>query len=205
MKNRVVILANGRFPENDMPLGYLNNTDKIICCDGAVSSLVNYGKEPWAIVGDMDSLPAELRKKYSDRLFPDDGQQTNDLTKSVFFCIENGISNVIILGATGLREDHTLGNISLLGDYAEVIDVKMVTDYGIFIPLISSSSVSSWKGQQVSIFSVNSSARISSAGLKYPLEDMQFLNWWLGTLNESTGDNFEISFDIGPVIIFLKF
>ena len=59
-------------------------------------------------------------------------QETNDLTKSVHFCAYKTDEEIAIVGGTGYREDHTLGNISLLADYMEAATVMMVTNYGIF-------------------------------------------------------------------------
>jgi len=199
----VIILANGRFPTASLPLGYLDNAERIVCCDGSVTGLADYGLEPWAIAGDLDSVPAEMKEKYADRLFQSDDQETNDLTKAVKLCLVKGITDVVILGATGLREDHTLGNISLLADYAESLSVKMVTDYGIFIPLKSGASVSSWPGQQISVFAIDKGTKISSAGLKYPLDKLELKNWWRGTLNECTGNNFTLTFNKGRILVFL--
>ena len=204
MSKPVIILANGRFPSTGLPLGYLDNAERIVCCDGSVSNLVNYGLEPWAIAGDLDSLPDNLKNKFADRLQHYDDQETNDLTKAVRFCMEQGITDIVILGATGLREDHTLGNISLLAEYAESLSTKMVTDYGIFIPVLPGKSISSWPGQQVSVFAIDKNMQIRSSGLKYPLVNMELENWWMGTLNESLGDYFTLNFNEGRVLVFLE-
>ncbi len=203
MPKPTIILANGCFPKTGLPLGYLDNAEYIVCCDGAVSSLIEYGLEPWAIAGDLDSIPEDLKKKYADRLYYDGDLETNDLTKAVRYCLVKGITDIVILGATGIREDHTLGNISLLADYAESLSVKMVTDYGIFIPVQSGKPVSSWPGQQISLFAIDKNTKISSSGLKYPLDKLELKNWWMGTLNESRADNFILNFDKGRVIAFL--
>jgi thiamine pyrophosphokinase len=203
MSKPTVILANGRFPTSGLPLGYLNNAEHIICCDGAVNSLVDYGLEPWAIAGDLDSVPEDLKKRYADRLYYDGDQETNDLTKAVRYCLVKGITDIVILGATGIREDHTVGNISLLADYAESLSVKMVTDYGIIIPVQSGKPVSSWPGQQVSLFAIDTDTRISSEGLKYQLDKLVLKNWWMGTLNECTSVTFTLYFDTGRILAFL--
>jgi thiamine pyrophosphokinase len=205
MSKTVVILANGRFPSAGIPLAYLNSAARIVCCDGSVAGLVEHGLDPWAIAGDLDSVPSDLREKYADRLFQSDDQETNDLTKAIRFCLGQGITDIVILGATGLREDHTLGNISLLADYAESLAVKMITDYGIFIPVSSGSSVSCWPGQQVSVFAVDKGTVISSKGLKYSLDKLELENWWMGTLNECTGNSFSLTFNEGRVLVFLEF
>ena len=111
----------------------------------------------------------------------------------------------MILGATGLREDHTLGNISLLAEYSVTARVKMVTDHGILEAVKMTSSFDSFAGQQVSIFSINSSTAVSSDGLRYPLNSLVLDNWWKGTLNEATGERFTLRFTGGPLIVFRKF
>jgi len=203
MADSIIILANGEFPVEEIPLGYLEKADKVVCCDGAAVKLIEYGKEPWAIIGDLDSLPESVKEKYSDRLFLDDDQETNDLTKAVLFCLMKGIKEIIILGATGIREDHTLANISLLLEYADFINVKLITNNGIFIPLLTSSRVSSWAGQRISIFSPDTRLEITSSGLKYPLDRLMLGNWWRGSLNESLSDHFTLNFNDGRVLVYL--
>jgi thiamine pyrophosphokinase len=205
MHSETVILANGKFPEHQLPVGYLKNAARIICCDGAAESLVNFGLEPFAIVGDCDSLSPRIIDKYHDKIFRNKEQDTNDLTKSVAWCSARGYDDIIILGATGKREDHTMGNISLLVEYARSIKVCMVSDTGIFHPVLKSIRFDSHAGQQVSVFSIDPKTEITSSGLKYPLRKMKLTNWWQATLNEATGDSFGLEFESGPLIVFIAF
>jgi thiamine pyrophosphokinase len=203
--SKTVIVADGTFPVHEIPLGYIRNADRIICCDGSTRNLVNAGYLPEAIVGDLDSLGEELADRFADRIFPDENQDTNDLTKAVTWCKGKGYKDLVIVGATGKREDHTIGNISLLADYSKDINVIMVTDTGLFIPILKSSEISSFPGQQVSIFAIDPDTEITSHGLRYPLMHTKIINWWFATLNESLGDNFTLEFSTGRVIVYLKF
>ena len=136
-----VIVANGRFPSAELPLRLLKEAKTIIACDGAVKTLYEKGIHPDAIVGDLDSIPAGLRERYADRIHHVEDQEINDLTKSVRFAHTQGYREVLILGATGLREDHTLGNISLLMDYAHLFKrVEMLSDYGLFTPILETTT-----------------------------------------------------------------
>jgi len=200
-----VIVADGTFPEHEIPLGYLKNAKRIVCCDGSAENLVNAGMRPDAIVGDMDSLNDELTNRFADRIYLDENQDTNDLTKAVIWCCEMGYKDIVIVGATGKREDHTLGNISLLADYIKNVNVIMVTDTGILRPLLKSSEISSFPGQQISIFSIDPETEVNSYGLRYPLNGTKIANWWVATLNEALGDNFSLEFNEGRVIVYLKF
>jgi thiamine pyrophosphokinase len=200
-----VILADGSFPESEIPLSFLKNATRIVCCDGASRALDDAGYEPYAIVGDCDSIDEALTKRYADRIFRLDDQETNDLTKAVRWCHERGFTDMVILGGTGKREDHTLGNISLLAEYAQFVNVRMVTDTGIFYPLLKGGHFKSVKGQQISIFSIDPQTEITSSGLKYPLNMMKLSNWWQATLNEAEGDSFGLEFEGGVLIVFVAF
>ena len=200
-----VIVADGSFPQHDIPLGYLRNASRIVCCDGSAQNLVLAGMIPDAIVGDMDSLNDDFLNRFADRIYLDENQETNDLTKAVSWCSDMGYKDIVIIGATGKREDHTLGNISLLADYIKYVNVIMVTDTGIFRPFVTTSVISCFTGQQVSIFSLNPETEVTSYGLRYPLNRTRITSWWLATLNEALGDNFSLDFKNGSVIVYLKF
>ena len=199
-----VIVADGTFPTHEIPIGYLRNAKRIVCCDGSAQSLIEYGMQPDAIVGDLDSLDDELVTRYADRIFLDENQDTNDLTKAVSWCSEMGYKDIIIVGATGKREDHTIGNISLLAEYIRDLNVLMVTDTGIFRPYLKSSVIDSFPGQQISIFSIDPETEVTSKGLRYPLSGTRIRNWWFATLNESLEDKFYLEFE-GRIIVYLKF
>jgi len=199
-----VIVADGTFPQHQIPLGYLKNAKRIICCDGSAQNLILAGMLPEAIVGDLDSLNDDLANRFSDRIFPDESQETNDLTKAVSWCCKMGYKDIVIVGATGKREDHTIGNISLLAEYIKYLNVIMVTDTGILQSFLKSSQISSFPGQQVSIFSIDPETEVTSHGLRYPLTRTKIKNWWFATLNESLGDSFSLEFH-GRLIVYLQF
>ncbi len=205
MLSTTIILADGSFPEHDVPLGYLKNAERIVCCDGSAGRLIDAGMIPFAIVGDLDSITGDVAERFPDRLFQDKDQETNDLTKAVKWCTSRGYNEIVILGATGKREDHTIGNISLLIEYAFYAEVMMVTDTGIIRPFLKSCTLQSFPGQQVSVFSIDKETEITSRGLKYPLERRKLSNWWKATLNEATGTDFSLEISGGPVIVYIGF
>lgn len=200
---KTIILANGEFPKHPIPLKILDEAEQVICCDGATLKLLNYNREPNLIIGDLDSLPEEIKTKYASRLICITEQEDNDLTKAVNWSIENNIKEITILGATGLRTDHTIGNISLLARYGKKIKVRMVDDYGVYTPISQTTTFSSFKGQQVSIFSIMTETAVTLEGLKYPLNEYCLTEWWMGTLNESLGDSFTVIFKEGRMVVFL--
>ena len=200
----VVVLADGDYPSGAVAASLLANAGRVVCCDGATAAYVERGGTPAAIVGDCDSLSGELRARYSDILHPIAEQDSNDLSKAVRFCAGHGMRDITILGATGKREDHTLGNVSLLADYLEEgLTVRMVTDYGVFDPIRDDAVFESFPGQQVSIFSFEPSAPVSGENLVYILPP-GLRAWWQGTLNESLSDRFTVRTKT-PAVVFRVF
>lgn len=198
-----VIIANGEFPKHYYPLACIKNSSYIICLDGALQASLNNNIIPDIIIGDGDSISDELKQHYAHSLIIYTDQNTNDLTKSINYCIKRGISEIKIVAATGKREDHTLGNISLLLEYMSKVNVEMITDYGVFTPISSTTKFESMLGQQVSIFNIDDSP-ITSINLKYSLNKLVLKNWWEGTLNESLGEWFTID-TIGKTIVYRTF
>lgn len=209
-----VILGKGNYPSHPLPLDLLRSAERVVCCDGAAFAFVARGGRPWRIVGDCDSIlsPSTPQEKqilethrHLIRRFAE--QDDNDQTKAVRYCQQHGISRLAIVGATGGREDHSLGNISLLADYMQMgIDVRLYTDHGVFIPARDSLSLrlslppgftpaddrlaTRRKSTQISIFNIDAHG-FASEGLRYPLAD--FSRWWQGTLNEAISPEVTIS------------
>ena len=110
---------------------------------------------PTVIVGDCDSLSEKEKLQYASIIHKISEQDTNDLTKAVRYCLAQGWKDLIILGATGRREDHTIANISLLADYIDIAgEVWMLSDYGVMNAIREDATFESYPGQQVSIFSI---------------------------------------------------
>lgn len=209
MNRSAVIIGNGDFPKKEYPLYLLSRADYIVCCDGALDRYLRYTRDrsmtrlPDAVIGDMDSISASSRKKYAHLAVKVNDQETNDQTKAFDYVIRTfkDISEIIFLAATGKREDHTLGNMSLLMEYARRDDVKasgihieMVSDYSTIIPVTDSTELDCGQGRSISIISPDSSLRIRSEGLQWPTDNVIFDNWWKATLNRASEDTVKLTF-----------
>lgn len=197
-----VILGNGEYPTHSMPETMLIMAPYVVCCDGSADEHIRRGFIPNAIIGDGDSLSAENKDRFREIFHQIDDQETNDQTKAVHFLLDQGKKVIILVGATGKREDHTLGNISLLLDYMKSgMEVRTITDYGVFVPAKDTQTFAAHPGQQISIINFGAKG-LQGEGLVYPLSD--FTNWWQGTLNEATSDEFTIHCT-GEYLVFLAF
>ena len=193
--NNIVILCNGAFPTEPYPLFLLDSADAVVCCDGALEKLLahNPSARPAVVIGDMDSLPVSLREQYASLVVKVEEQEFNDQTKAMRYVLEHypEATDITILGATGLREDHTIGNLGLLMEYTRLFNlgdrrVSAVSDYGTAFAITDSCDLHLGEGRRISIFSADNSLRITSQGLQWPLDDVVFDAWWKATLNRTT-------------------
>ena len=197
-----VILANGDYPSNEKPLQILEEAQFVVCCDGGANEYIAKGHLPNIIIGDGDSLSEENRLKHASLLHHIPDQETNDQTKAVQYLLAQGKRKIAIVGATGKREDHTIGNVSLLMEYMRMgAVVRSYTDYGVFIPCKDTCTFNCNIGQQVSIFNFTAK-NLQSEGLAYPIYD--FTSWWQGTLNECTDTSFTIKAE-GEYLLFINY
>ena len=204
-----VILADGEAPSHEVPLSFLRNAKTVVACDGAWRTAVKKGRIPDAVVGDGDSLSSTDMVELEHLcvpVFKESEQDTNDLCKAFRYAIRSGAAGrIVILGATGLREDHSIGNIFHLADFAEVHpDVRIVTDSGTFEPLMPPGrewDCDSGVGRPISVFATHPDTVMTSDGLKWPLNGVRFDALWRGALNRIVSTRFSIRTD-RPVIIF---
>ena len=198
----VIILANGDYPSADVPVQLLKEAPYVGCCDGGANEYIEKGYTPDIIIGDGDSLSEENRRLYADLIHHNPDQETNDQTKAIQFLLSQGKKRIAIVGATGKREDHTIGNISLLMEYMRMgVEVCMYSYYGVFVPCKDTCVFECRPGQQVSIFNFTAKG-LKSKGLAYPIYD--FTSWWQGTLNRCTDTSFTIEAE-GEYLVFLNY
>ena len=202
MCRKTVILAAGDFPrKGGAAWRLLAAATRVICCDGAADAYRRrFCKWPTVIIGDLDSvsrLPSHVSRPPSLVHVPD--QDTNDLEKALAYCAKQGWKSPVIVGATGKREDHTLGNVFRALDYG----CEIVTDTGRFVPVCGKATLKVAKGAAVSIFAPDPKTRMISKGLEWPLDGVRFRNLYCATLNRATGTRVVLT-ATKPVSVFIE-
>ena len=216
---RTVVVANGDIPSSELSLNILNdNKRRIVCCDGALQKLLSVNIVPDVVVGDGDSMDAQLlnpqtniENSQTDSDFPcrdainrvstngheipyhqDRSEDYNDLQKALKYCMANGYDDILLMGCGGLREDHFIANLSIMVMYSERLNLAMLTEHGVFNVFRGAVTFASFPGMQVSVFTRNPQTKLTFQGLKYPVNNRSF-NWlWEGSLNEAVGESFTV-------------
>ena len=209
-RKHIVILAAGDFPTHEVPLRVLREADFVVCCDSAYGEIMrdeDLGIKNYVVIGDGDSLTENDKEKLGDRWIHVAEQDYNDLHKAMDYATSRFSpldSRFSLIGATGKRDDHTLGNISYLVTFAEEhpdAEIEMLTDYGRFVAMRGSRSFVCFPRQQVSIFTMNPESPIYSDGLRWLLDGFYARRWWNASLNEAVGTEFSLRTD-GWLVVF---
>ena len=205
-----VIVGNGQFPKREYPLYLLESADYVVCCDGALDTYLRHFKgrnlrRPDVVIGDMDSLSKKTAERFRDIAVKIDEQETNDQSKAFHYILEHfpDVDTVHILGATGKREDHTVGNLSLLMEYARemrrqdcgrTVFVDIVSDWSTAFAITDTCTLDVGEGRSVSIICPDNSLNIKSEGLVWPTDNVVFDNLWQATLNRASADRISLTF-----------
>lgn len=201
-QQQTVILANGAYPRARTPAReILDGATRVVACDGAANAYRRRtGRWPTLIVGDLDSF-ARTRQDApgTKRILACPEQETNDLEKAVRACRARGWDNLVIVGATGKREDHTLGNIFR----AFALGVEIVTDEGRLIPVATHLTLPGALGTGVSIFADDPATRVVSTGLEWPLDEVRFTNLYCATLNRVSAPRVTLR-TTRPILVFIQ-
>lgn len=174
----------------------------LIAADGAASSLVKIGVFPEYVVGDLDSLDAELLgslEGISEFVLEPD-QNANDFEKSLRFAATQFWSRILIVGLHGGDLEHTLNNWSVLMKFAPSMPLTVLDRDRYIVPLSTSFSVAVEPHEVISLIP-QPSARLSTKGLRWELKDEELaLGTREGARNVAVQGNVEVVIHEGSVL-----
>ena len=203
LKDPIVVLANETFPKSQIPLNILKKAKSIVCLDGATNKLIANNLEPTLIIGDLDSIEPQYKIKYQNIIIEEKDQNQNDLRKALSWLEKSNYKSVKVLGASGEREDHFIGNIFGILDTNYSINIQLITDSGTFQILKKGKHIiPSHIGQSVSFFTSKKSSRVSTFNLKYNFIENNISDSFSYTLNESISEQFKVTVIKGKVLLF---
>lgn len=185
--------------------------DFTIVADSGMEFMRRVGLVPDMIIGDFDSVKADTLAFFKEQqeivwkeLNP--VKDDTDTEFAIWQAISLGAKEITILGATGTRLDHVLGNVALLGiGLQEQVAIRLV-DANNRIRMIDKSlclKKAEQFGNFVSLLPYSGEVKyVTLKGFKYPLEDYTMGRFSsLGISNEIVEDNAEILFEEGILLV----
>jgi len=129
---RIIIFANGNLPNLEKARQLIRPDDFILCADGGTRHALALGLTPNVVIGDLDSVTKEERKKMKELdveiiQHPTDKNET-DLELAIDYALTLNPNQILILAALGGRMDQTLANIALISNSSLVTHNLRITD-----------------------------------------------------------------------------
>jgi thiamine pyrophosphokinase len=221
-------MCNGGIPPEKILTESLAGTGLVIGADGGGNILLDLNVVPHVVIGDLDSFRSgqgdEIRKtqhhavhRYEAgpagtpvgkdlnfELIHDPDQETNDLEKALKLALDRGATEAVILGATGLRLDHTLKNLSVLLQFSGRFRDILLRDATCDIRILPRAfTMETRPGQTISLFPLSGRVDgITTEGLRYALNDEPLENGVRdGSSNAATGKQIHIGHRSGDLML----
>lgn len=200
-KRRCVIVGAAKIENSELLKKNIFYDDFVIGADAGYKALTNLGITPDLIVGDFDSCDTPEFDVEVIALNPI--KDCTDMEFAVERAVEKGFSDILILGATGGRLDHTFANFALLGDFKQKgINITILDDYHKIYTLKDEVHIVQKNNRFLSVFALGGFAEVTLEGVFYPLNKYKLSPFQsMGVSNEITDPNAKITVTDGTLLV----
>lgn len=185
--------------------------DRILAADFGMNALYAAAVTPDIIIGDFDSADKKIlaffqQNKEIDFCTLNPEKDDTDTEFAIRESIRRGADSITIIGGTGTRLDHVLGNISLLGiGLEEGVRMELLDAHNRICMIDHSVTLKKKEqyGNYLSLIPYNGNVTgVTLKGLKYPLHDYTMGGFnSLGISNEIVDDEASIELTSGQLLV----
>ena len=208
-----LLIVSGGYTDFDFAIDLIKKSgfEIIIAADSGLNFFKAADITPDVVVGDFDSVNQEVLSYYRDNEFIDfhvlnPEKDDTDTEYAIRFAIEKGADSITILGGTGTRLDHVMGNITLLGIGIEYdVSIEMIDAFNRIRVFNKSFTIKKEEqfGKYISLIPFMGPVKgVTIKGMKYCLDnyDMSGFNS-LGISNEKSEDIASVEFEDGIMLV----
>lgn len=200
---RVVIMLNGQPPRRELLRSIVERADVLIGADAGAVRLREADLRVDYVVGDFDSVPPELLQSLpAQSVVHDPGQDDTDLEKALRFAVTRWEQpQVVVVGTTGDRMDHVLGNVCGGVRYADRAFIRFVEDHSIIYFAHQRLQFDAPVGATVSLLPLGEVEGVRTAGLKWALHGEALTIGTRGVSNVVEGAPVSIEWERGHLVV----
>jgi len=199
---RALIVANGVLPSLEIVRTEVDCADYVLAADGGANSLQELGLTCHAVLGDFDSIAPDALNGI-ERI-PAYDQDHTDLDKALSHVIDLGYTDVVMIGVTGGRLDHTYGALEMLVKYGRKVNLRLMDDTGCAKLAVDDITLRSRPGQLISLLPMGPVKSVTTEGLKWELKGESLASGVRdGISNVALGENISIRSVSGDLIVYL--
>jgi thiamine pyrophosphokinase len=178
---------------------------KIFAVDGAFYYLNTFGISVDYIIGDFDSVLLNKKISSESNILKINNQNYTDFDKALNVIYNKGFFNVNVWGASGMEQDHFLGNLSTALKYKKKLSIIFHDKYHLFFFSKKKTSFFHKKNKKVSLFPFPKVEGLSTHGLKYSIKKgLLEIGKNIGIRNEMNRQKIEIKYEKGELLMFIE-
>ena len=186
-------------PRRDLTLA-MARAPRLVAVDGGANRLVDWGLTPEAVIGDMDSVRADIRAVLPAHVLHEmQEQDTTDFDKALRSV---RAPLVLAVGFQGARLDHGLAVLTALLVHARQRCIVVgATDIVFHAPV--QIALNLHPGDRLSLFPM-APVTGQSAGLRWPIGGIRFApDGMIGTSNQVVSPQVRLEFDAPGMLVIL--
>ena len=172
-RENAVLVANAPLRWTPRLTALAASADLLLAADGGANHLARIGLRPAAVIGDLDSISESTRSWLGEELMierPD--QDRTDLDKTLEYALDNlKVRDFTVLGATGGRVDHDLGNLSLLARLGLGTRLQFEGDSHRLLATRGELRLQSFPGETWSFWTYDPEIRVTVEGVRWPINN----------------------------------
>lgn len=205
---KACIVSHGEIRDYEYIRSIVESCDLIVCADGGAEHVIKCGLLPDVVIGDLDSIEKNILEKLINSKcrviqYPRDKDYT-DTQLAINYAIEAGAIDIILLGCTGDRLDHSLANIFILFKLIEFdINVRIINEKNTVYIIKDEIKLKGSIGDLISLLPIGGDVGgIYTKGLKYKLEGKNIaMGDPLGISNVFISEDIEIKIKSGYLLV----
>ncbi|MDY0340945.1 MAG: thiamine diphosphokinase, partial [Coriobacteriia bacterium] len=156
----------------------VNAAESVVAADGGLDVCLGAGRMPDIVIGDFDSVSVGVLESVRDAgativRFPIEKDES-DLDLALSYARNQGVSCVHFTAVSTGRLDHTLAALGTLlrsADLAGRLEEPGLDGHALDALERPSLRLAARPGQVLSVFALDSTTRVSIAGVRYPLDN----------------------------------
>jgi thiamine pyrophosphokinase len=203
VKKKILLIANGVMPEQNLIDQLVQWADLIIAVDGGANHCAAHNIVPDFIVGDLDSVTEDNRNRFhqSEIVYLPD-QNKHDFQKALEFIETLCPKEIRIAASWGRRFDHILANLYVIQNKRRSFRISFYDDKGILSVIDKEIIIADAVDETISLCSFAPVYGLSIEGCKFTNEQPDYPDGFIGLSNIITENPAIIRVTEGQLLLY---
>ena len=202
-----LVVSNGQWPKEEIWRPLVEDSVHLIACDGAANQCLAQNISMDTVIGDMDSLSKEVKIQLQQQprlqFIHQENQENNDLVKAINWSVEQGATQIEVIGIEGGDLAHQFAAILALCEIPSNTRLHTTDSIIQLIDNTEYNNSSIEKNTSFSLFAIGTVKGVYLTGAKWNLINQELKPGTQGLHNVVVENCLEIKYSSGRLLLFL--